>query len=197
MPKLQDCENFVRSYMNNLPTPLLRACHRVLEDHRFFIWPASIDKHQAHVGGLLVHTAEVMQIALATGAACPSNPNSHYLIVGSLFHDYGKIWDYQLKDEKTVVEYLSGSQNILAAGAQSADTLFEKCSHRYNIRHPARSYHEFMTAAKLEGVDAATTEAIAHMILSHHGRLEWNATIEPQTVEAHILHYADMLSAFR
>jgi len=29
----------------------------------------------------------------------------------------------------------------------------------------------------------------------HHGRLEWQSPVEPQTPEARILHSADMLSA--
>jgi 3'-5' exoribonuclease len=36
---------------------------------------------------------------------------------------------------------------------------------------------------------------LEHMILSHHGRLEFGAAVQPMTLEAEILHYADNASA--
>jgi 3'-5' exoribonuclease len=34
-----------------------------------------------------------------------------------------------------------------------------------------------------------------HLILSHHGRLEFGAAVPPMTLEAEVLHYADNASA--
>ena len=36
---------------------------------------------------------------------------------------------------------------------------------------------------------------LEHLILSHHGRLEFGAAVMPMTLEAEILHYADNASA--
>ena len=36
---------------------------------------------------------------------------------------------------------------------------------------------------------------LQHMILSHHGKLEFGSPVEPMTVEAEILHWADEESA--
>ena len=38
--------------------------------------------------------------------------------------------------------------------------------------------------------------AIIHMILSHHGKLEWGSPIVPKTREAILLHYADHAEAY-
>jgi 3'-5' exoribonuclease len=36
---------------------------------------------------------------------------------------------------------------------------------------------------------------LLHLILSHHGKLEFGAAVAPMTLEAEILHYADNASA--
>jgi 3'-5' exoribonuclease len=36
---------------------------------------------------------------------------------------------------------------------------------------------------------------VIHCILSHHGRKDWGSPVEPATLEALVLHQADMLSA--
>ena len=36
---------------------------------------------------------------------------------------------------------------------------------------------------------------LQHLVLSHHGRLEYGAAVAPMTLEAEVLHYADNASA--
>jgi 3'-5' exoribonuclease len=36
---------------------------------------------------------------------------------------------------------------------------------------------------------------LQHLVLSHHGRLEFGAAVTPMTLEAEVLHYADNASA--
>jgi 3'-5' exoribonuclease len=52
-----------------------------------------------------------------------------------------------------------------------------------------------MTIAKDYILSEELKTSVGHCILAHHGRQEWGSPIEPQTVEAMIIHYADMLSA--
>jgi 3'-5' exoribonuclease len=48
-------------------------------------------------------------------------------------------------------------------------------------------------AARSEpGLDAPCVERLTHAILAHHGRKEWGAPVEPQTVEAWLVHLADL-----
>ena len=37
--------------------------------------------------------------------------------------------------------------------------------------------------------------AVEHCILAHHGKLEWGSPVLPQTIEANIVHIADLLSS--
>jgi len=36
---------------------------------------------------------------------------------------------------------------------------------------------------------------LQHIILSHHGKLEWGSPVEPATIEAVIVHHVDNLDA--
>jgi 3'-5' exoribonuclease len=45
----------------------------------------------------------------------------------------------------------------------------------------------------IEGFDAATAEAVLHIILSHHGSLEHGSPIVPCTREATLVHFCDNL----
>src|SRR5690606_9342382 len=36
---------------------------------------------------------------------------------------------------------------------------------------------------------------LEHIILSHHGKLEWGSPVTPQTIEANIVHFADYVDS--
>lgn len=40
-----------------------------------------------------------------------------------------------------------------------------------------------------------TVLQLQHMVASHHGNLEWGAVTVPQTMEAQMLHYLDMIDS--
>lgn len=170
---------------------LRRTCGFVLGDERFLEAPAAAKKHQAYVGGLVCHTAEVLRIALATAKAAPAF-DKDVLVASVIWHDYGKIWDYQ--------KLLEGSNtgrrdpNILEELNVLKDT-FGYTRHRWTIRHLSRSYGEFLAAAARAGVSEDLKEKVGHCILSHHGRQEWGSPVTPMTIEAFIIHAADTISA--
>jgi 3'-5' exoribonuclease len=49
--------------------------------------------------------------------------------------------------------------------------------------------------ARIEGFSDLLANLLTHMLLSHHGEKEWGAPVEPRTLEACALHYADNLDA--
>ncbi len=50
--------------------------------------------HHAYRGGLMVHTAEVVNNAVKQSESPSLNVNLDILKVAAIWHDYGKIWDY-------------------------------------------------------------------------------------------------------
>ena len=183
---------YLRESTKTLPLALWKATDKVVEDVSFQLFPASIDKHHAYVGGLAIHTAEVLEIACQTMNSKGVNLDPQIIIPAVIYHDYGKIYDYGIIDEtgyKTILEkYLKGDFK-----SELADKYWDKVSHRYTIRHPARSYAEWLKNA--DDISKELSEEISHCILSHHGRVEWQSPVEPQTPEAWTVHISGMLSA--
>lgn len=153
---------------------LQRTCRGVLCDYRFLEAPGSHEKHHAYRYGLLIHTAEVTAIAVQSARIFPQ-VDYNVLVTAAIFHDFNKIFDYTIDDTGKI----------------------EKTRYRYLVRHLAGSHATFLQSvanATEDQVSRETVMMIEHAMLAHHGRFEWGSPVEPQTLEAHLLHNADVLS---
>jgi 3'-5' exoribonuclease len=142
----------------------------VLDNERFILWPASSKpgKHHHRDGGLAEHTLDVCQRASKHAGETDSN----LLFLACLFHDVGKIWDYEKKDG-----------------------VWGPSSHRDTVGHVSRSamvWERVAIGTTLSGVEV---QSVTHAILAHHGYREWGSPVIPQTKMAWILHLCDMMSA--
>lgn len=140
---------------------------------RYEACPASLAGHHAVLGGLLEHTVEVGSIARAIAKACRAEED--VVLAGVLLHDIGKLEAYRWE---------SGVFEMTEAGAL----------------HGHVALGALMLDRAVRGRDAMPcTEQelgiLQHLVLSHHGRLEYGAAVAPMTVEAEVLHYADNASA--
>ena len=72
----------------------------IFTDERFFIWSASStpDKHHYGDNGLVIHTAEVVNLCLSNNILLNSKIDEYKLACAALYHDVGKIWDYSKID---------------------------------------------------------------------------------------------------
>lgn len=149
----------------------------VLSAPGFAVWPASVGlladgsrKHHYYTGGLAVHTLSVLNFALA--AATAAEADLDIVATGAVWHDVGKLTEYR---------------RVLAAEAA-----WERVPDI--SAHPLIGHTQWQMYADRAGVPDAAASAVAHIIASHHGRREWGALEDPRTVEAVIVHQADMLS---
>jgi 3'-5' exoribonuclease len=131
--------------------------------------PASVSRHHAYDGGLVVHVNEVWQFASAL--ARHSGANIHILLAATIYHDLMKIREL-VKDGLT----------------------WKHTDYKDKIFHVAGSFAVWEVQCTLRGIDKDFKDQVSHCLLSHHGRIEWGAAREPQTKEAYILHVADMIS---
>lgn len=131
---------------------------------------AAIKVHHNYKYGLLEHTLHVAKNAVAMARNYP-NVNASLAAAGAILHDIGKIEEYStgLETDKT-----------RAGNLQS---------------HMALGYAIVRNAAIKVGVPEKLRQEIEHIILSHHGKLEYGAVVLPQTPEAMIVHAADMADA--
>ena len=135
--------------------------------------PASVSGHHAKLGGLLQHIVEVSTIARTTARACHANLD--LVAAGALLHDIGKLEAYDVSNagfEYTPCGYLIGH---VVLGFMMLDRAIAAADPR-----PCS--------------DEQQTE-LQHMILSHHGALEFGSPVQPMTLEAEVIHWADQASA--
>ncbi|MBI4499562.1 MAG: HD domain-containing protein [Gemmatimonadetes bacterium] len=134
--------------------------------------PASVRGHHAAVGGLLQHTTEVAAIARTIARA--SGADAELVLAGVLLHDIGKIESYRWDG---IFDYTPAGSLVghVVLGALMLDR-------RLGQEEPP-------PCTDLErGI-------LLHLVLSHHGKLEFGSPVRPMTLEAEVLHWADNASA--
>jgi len=149
-----------------------RACEKLTEDPRFKSHPASTSKHHCYAGGLALHTLQTLKLVIGMMNNCPPEyaPDRLALIYATVYHDAGKMVDYKKRGRKWTF-----SENHDLVGHLVAS-------------------HKIMRENMIPW--SADRQALAeHCVLAHHGRLEWGSPVYPSTVEAWILHTADMVSS--
>lgn len=159
-------------------TPLRFTCYEVLDEPRFAQAPASISHHHAYTGGLAEHTLEVLRYLNAQTVVFPE-ANTDVLITAAVWHDALKVQEYVGTKAEGFPDHW----------AYAPDGFGLKIGH---ISAGAMKFHALADEHK---VSSELGAAVVHCILSHHGRREWGSPVEPQTLEAMLLHQADMLSA--
>ncbi|MBW7932021.1 MAG: HD domain-containing protein [Gemmatimonadaceae bacterium] len=135
--------------------------------------PGSTTGHHAQVGGLLLHSVEVASIA--QGIARTMHANVELVTVAALLHDIGKVEAY----------------HVSATG-------FGHTAAGHLLGHVVLG--SLMLDRRLRTLPAGTLSSeqeleLQHFIQSHHGSLEFGAAVQPMTLEAEILHWADQASA--
>jgi 3'-5' exoribonuclease len=134
--------------------------------------PASTRGHHAQLGGLLKHTTEVAAIARAVARSCGADLD--LVFAGVLLHDIGKLESYSWHG---VFDFTTAGSLVghVTLGALMLDRRLDE--------------EEDLPCTEEE------RQVLLHMILSHHGRLEYGSPVTPMTLEAEVLHWADNASA--
>jgi 23S rRNA maturation-related 3'-5' exoribonuclease YhaM len=127
--------------------------------------------HHGEVGGLARHTYEVLRYAVAAAKPLTERVNLEALMIGAVWHDFGKVEEYATSDG---VEFTRRTPQL---------------------PHICHGLMLWQQSASLLYVDnLGLFEAVAHIIAAHHGRKEWGSPVTPLTIEALLVHHADMVS---
>ncbi len=133
--------------------------------------PAARQLHHAWLGGLLEHVVSLLGLADRVASHYPMLDRD-LLVTGVILHDIGKIrelsWD-------TGFNYTV--EGVLLGHIQMGVDLAEK------------------TIAGLPGFPDRLRTLVLHMILSHHGKLEFGSPKLPMIPEALVLNFVDDLDA--
>ena len=131
--------------------------------------PAAKSMHHVYLGGLLEHTLSVLDMA---ERACGHYPelNRDLVVAGVLLHDLGKT--AELTYERAFG--YSDVGNLIGHISMEAEWISR-------------------AAAGIPGFPEDLRLQILHIVLSHHGRLEYGSPVLPKTPEALLVHYLDDL----
>ncbi|HPE68748.1 MAG TPA: HD domain-containing protein [Thermotogota bacterium] len=141
---------------------------------RFIEAPAAINVHHAYKGGLLEHSLDVMNMCLQLMELYPTlDIHRDILVAGALLHDIGKVDEY----------------HVLSSGIVRTD-VGEMVGH---IGQGVLTLRDM--ARKVPGFPPEILVDLEHIILSHHGELEWGSPVLPKTIEAFLVHAADNLDS--
>lgn len=169
----------------------------------FCLWTAASGMHHNILGGLLVHTAEVIDQCdiLAEyweNKYGPNFINKPLLLSGALLHDIAKTKELD-------VDTTSGSTAYSKASA--LETHITMCVSMIDIEaFKLKLGYQTYTINEINEQEPIKTqeqldyehEAVAllkHIILAHHGQKEWGSPIDMNIPEAYILNRADEISA--
>ncbi len=176
--------------IDSLCDPRLQAlARRFLGVHgaRFRRACAARTYHHARRGGLAEHVAGMMRGAEGICAAYP-HLNRDLLLAGVLFHDCGKLWECCPAD---------------ADLGSPAPTLIGEMLGHITVGGEVvnRLWHDLAAdtaAAGWEDLEPSSEHVrlhLLHLILSHHGEMQFGSPVVPKTPEAVALHHLDNLDA--
>ena len=134
------------------------------------VWPAAQTVHHAYRAGFLEHVLQMAAVGEMLAQAY--NADGDLVRARALLHDIGKLQelDYELATSYSREGRLLGHITLGSAVVGQA-------------------------AMAIENFPPLLLTEIQHLILSHHGRLEFGSPVTPMTVEAFILSFIDDLDA--
>ncbi len=155
--------------------PIKQLIFSVLEDPEIktmlYKAPAAKTIHHAWYGGLLEHIVSILKI-LKPLAEHYSFMNRDYLYFGAIFHDIGKLWELHYEESFGYTD-----RGRLIGHMEIACELIDKKS------------------AKILGFPNDLKDILKHIVLSHHGRLEYGSPKRPKLLEAFLVAYIDDLDS--
>ncbi|MGH9804494.1 MAG: 3'-5' exoribonuclease YhaM family protein [Candidatus Acidiferrales bacterium] len=129
--------------------------------------PGAKTLHHAYRGGLVEHVVSLCRLCKLAAQNYPE-VDLDLLLTGAVLHDLGKVYElsYERSLDYTTVGNLVGHITIgLEVIGRKMDAL--------------------------EGFPPELRALVQHLILSHHGKLEFGSPVTPRFPEALLLHYLD------
>jgi 3'-5' exoribonuclease len=143
---------------------------------KFKLAPAAVSNHHAYPGGLLQHTVDLMELVSLVAPRYPQlDPD--LLTLGAMLHDLGKIEEISSGGE---VSYSDRGQMVghIVIGVEMLNQRIAEL--QQDAAEP------FPDELRLH---------LEHMIVSHHGQLDFGSPRLPVTLEAVALHHLDNFDA--
>jgi 3'-5' exoribonuclease len=173
-------------YVESMQDPYYKAlAESVLKDDpeitdRVKRAPAAKTIHHAYKTGLLEHVVSITGILDSLSKHYGKYLDRDLLFLGGFFHDIGKIWELSF-DRAT--DYTTEGKLIghLVMGVELVDRKIRELE-----AQPGRLPGKFPEEKKL---------LMKHVILAHHGQLDYGSPKRPKCLEALVVHMVDDLDS--
>jgi len=134
--------------------------------------PAAKEIHHARPGGLLEHLLSCVRLAGRLADHYPM-ADRDLLLAGAFLHDLGKI--SELNYDRGTTTYTDEGK-LVGHLVMTATWIHEK-------------------AKAISGFPKEIENHLVHMVLAHHGRLEYGSPKLPMTIEAYLVHALDEIDS--
>ncbi len=173
-------------YVDSMQDPYYKAlAQAVLRDDPEIVdrvkrAPAAKSVHHAYKTGLLEHVISITGLLDAISRHYGKILDRDLLFLGGFFHDIGKIWELSYD---RVTDYTTEGKLIghLVMGVELIERKVRELESQ-----PGRLPGPFPEEKRL---------LVKHVILAHHGLLEYGSPKRPKCLEALIIHYVDDLDS--
>ena len=133
--------------------------------------PAAKSIHHAYRGGLIEHVHSIVDVMVTLAKHYPFlNPD--LLIFGAIYHDLGKVYELDLTEG---IHYTQ-SGRLVGHMVLACELIVEK-------------------SAKIPGFPDDLKDVLKHIVLSHHGKLEYGSPKLPMIPEAIVVAMIDDLDS--
>ena len=164
-------ENYLNSFKDKDVEKVTRAVIGHFRD-RYVSYPAAVKVHHEFGSGILHHSVFMADVADAISKIY-TQIDRDILVAGALLHDIGKTIEYEYENSMTPVQTAEG----------------KLCG------HVAIGYAEFKRIVDELHIESEVPLLLEHMILAHHGSLEFGSPVMPSTREALLLAEIDMMDS--
>jgi len=163
-------------FVDALENPHIRVVATDLMYHQgyeegFKSSPAATSMHHAFVGGLLEHTSQMCEMAneLFKLSFVAQSLNKDLCMFGLLFHDFCKMMEYQ-----QTAGFKKTLQGILVPHIPMMGAMIFETANRHAVPEVIRDH-------------------LMHVVLAHHGKIEYGSPVDMAIPEAAFVHHIDNL----
>ena len=167
---VEELQNIIENYISKIDNNILRETTvKLLKKHyvNYFFYPAAVNMHHNYYSGLAYHVYSMLTLSDTYLKLYPFI-NRSLVYSGIILHDLGKLVE------------LSGPKGT------------EYTKEGKLLGHITIGVNELYNVASSMGYsESEEITNLAHIILSHHGQMEYGSPKEPQTPEAALIHFLD------
>ena len=178
--RINELMNIVKEEIKTIENKQLKDLLTLFFDDKKFVKdyshsPSAITHHHNYVGGNLEHTVGVIRLCKNICEMYPGI-NKDLVTTGAILHDIGKLKEYQA----TAAIDKTTEGNFIGHIVMGDRWIKEKIA---ELKEKGKDF------------DLDLENKLCHIILSHHGRYEYGSPRMPKTIEACVVHQADLMDS--